>query len=531
MVNSVRLSVGLILAAQLVHAFSVKSGLRPRQYNNQTQIEIEHQAKDDPIGATKKVKKMPNLGTPGYDSFAKHIYGVHWVGEHSSQHQVPWFDNGKFPFTKPDPAERNADGGLTSVPKESNGFVLKDDLKLRGDAVQPYYITKDYNPDDVKRAVIVFPGMPRDAWKWATLMQNAFDYVHTKRKYCYQKKDAIILSPLTLNQQDSAAVQNHNWAIYKDSNWEVGGSTHSPDMPHGESYFTMIDKMIDMLLDKSKFPNLDKVVLAGHSMGAQAVQHYQLMRKTNKDQEDSIMWWIGNPGAWTWLNAGRPTYWPDCQDQMNIWPYGLNQTSKHVAYNMNAKEHKLVSAALKRETQIALGLDDNGEGNTHCEAFYQGANHLDRGSNYVLSVDGMGGLPSNYEVNYVAHVAHQDYPMYAANRSLDFIWGKHFNGDCSAKPPVTTTSTSSSTSTKSSSTSTSTSSSSSTSTKTSSSSTSTSSSKSSAKPTTITTSKSGSTTTVTATPTGAGQDCGNNDSKGGGICISGSGNGNTIQIS
>ena len=565
MVNSVRLSVGLILAAQLVHAFSVKSGLRPRQYDNQTQIEIEHQAKDDPIGATNKVKKMPNLGTPGYDSFAKHIYGVHWVGDSSSHHQVPWFDNGKFPFTQPDPAERNADGGLTSVPNESNGFVLKDDLKLRGDAVQPYYITKDYNPDDVKRAVIVFPGMPRDAWKWTTLMQNAFDYVYTKHKYCYQKKDAIILAPLTLNQQDSAAVQNDNWAVYKNSNWEAGGSTHSPDMPHGEAYFTMIDKMIDMLLDKSKYPNLDKVVLAGHSMGAQAVQHYSVMRKRNDDQDSSLMWWIGNPGAWTWLNAGRPTYWPNCQDQMNIWPFGLNQTSQHIAYNMDAKEDELVSATLKRETQIALGLDDNGEGNTHCEAFYQGANHLDRGSNFVLSVDGMGGLPSNFEVNYVAHVAHQDYPMFAANRSLDFIWGKHFNGDCSVAPPVTTTSTSSqtSTSTKSTSTSTSTSSkssstsstptststsskssstssqssstststsSSSTSTKTSSSSTSTSSSKSSAKPTTITTSKSGSTTTVTATPTAAGQDCGNNDTNGGGICISGSGNGNNIQI-
>ncbi|WFD18864.1 hypothetical protein MCAP1_001077, partial [Malassezia caprae] len=472
-----QLALGLILAAQVALAFSGKSGLRPRQYDNQTQVDIERQAKDDPLGATEKVKKMPNLGTPGYESFAKHKYGAQWLGDSSSHHQVSWFDNGKFPFTQPAGAPRNSDGGLTSVPSEVEDFELKDDIKLKGDAVQPYYISKDYNPKDVKRAVIVFPGLPRDAWKWATLMHNAFKYVYTKHKYCYQKKDAIILSPLTLNQQDKAAVKNDNWAVYKNANWQVGGVTHSPSMDHGVSYFTAIDKMIDMLFDKSKYPNLDKVVLVGHSMGAQAVQHYGMLRKSNDEQDSKLLWWIGNPGAWTWLNAGRPTYWPNCDDKLDVWPYGLKNINTKVSYNTNAKRHELVDAFLQRDTQIALGLDDNGAGNTHCQAYYQGANHLDRGSNFVQSVAGMpGGFPSNFEVNYVAHVAHQDYPMFAANRSLDFIWGKDFDGDCSAA--------------------------------------------------------SDSVTTVTATANqNGGQDCGNGDIFGGGICISGSGNGNNIQIS
>jgi len=542
MVNTVQLSVGLILAAHFALAFSGKGGLRPRQYDNQTQVDIEHQAKNDPLGATARVKKMPNIGTPGYESFAKHKYGAHWLGDSSSHHQVSWFDNGKFPFTQPAGASRDSKGGLTHVPSETDGFELKDDLKLGGDAVQPYYITKDYNPNDVKRAVIVFPGMPRDAWKWATLILNTYKYVYTKQKYCYQKKDAIILSPLTLNQDDSAAVKNNNWAIYKNSNWQVGGVTHSPSMDHGVSYFTMVDKMIDKLLDKSQYPNLDKVVLVGHSLGAQAVQHYSMLRKKNDEQDSKLLWWIGNPGAWTWLNGGRPTYWPNCQDKMNTWPYGLNHTSERIAYNKNSKEKSFVEAFLRRDTQIALGLDDNGAGNTHCEAYYQGANHLDRGSNFIQSVAGMSsGFPSNFEVNYVAHVAHQDYPMFASNRSLDFIWGKDFNGDCSAAHSATSTSSSSTSSSKSTSTSTSTSTSSkststSTSTSTSPKSTSTStskstSSKSSAAPTTltITTSKDGSSTTVTATATG-GQHCGNGDILAGGICISGSGNGNNIHI-
>ncbi|WFD22060.1 hypothetical protein MEQU1_000722 [Malassezia equina] len=392
------------------------------------QEKIEELAARDPMGATKKVAQMPNLGRPGYESFSKHEYGVVHPGERSSHYQVPWFDDGKFPFTQPDGSSRDSNGALKSVPTSSKGFVLKDDLDLSGDAVQPYYITEDYNADDVKRAIIVIPGMPRDSWKWTTLMQNAFRYVYTKNKYGMNKKDTIILSPLALNQDDKAAgaVTNSNWAVYKNSYWSVGGATISPKGKHSLSYFTMLDKMVDMLLDKRKFPSIEKVVIAGHSMGGQAVQRYAVIRKKNKTQDDKLLWWIGNPGSWTWLNAGRPTYWPNCQDQMNLWPYGLNETGRP-GYNKEASSGDLVNAFRERNVQIALGLADNGPGNTHCEAYYQGANHLDRGVHFVQSLAGMdGGLPSGFEVNYVSKVSHQDYPMFASLRSLDFIFGKGF---------------------------------------------------------------------------------------------------------
>ncbi|WFD25800.1 hypothetical protein MNAN1_000766 [Malassezia nana] len=411
---------GLSIASELYK-------LRPRQFEVSQQEKIERQAAKDPLGAVKKVTKMPNLGTPGYESFAKHKYGVVHPGDKSSHHQVSWFDDGRFPFTQPDGSSRDSNGALKSVPKSSHGFVLKE-LPLRGDAVQPYYMTKDYNADDVKRAILVVPGMPRDSWKWTTLMQNAFRYVYTKKKYGMKKEDTVILSPLALNQEDQAAgaVSNDNWAVYKNSYWSVGGATISPKLKNPVSYFTALDKMVDMLLDKSKFPNLDKVVIVGHSMGAQAVQRYAVIRKEQKDQESSLLWWIGNPGAWTWLNAGRPTYWPNCQDQMDLWPYGLNETGRP-EYNKDTSSDDLVQAFRKRTVQIALGLADNGAGNTHCQAYYQGANHLDRGTHFIQSLAGMdGGLPSGFEVNYVAKVAHQDYPMFASPHSLDFIFGKDF---------------------------------------------------------------------------------------------------------
>lgn len=424
----VRLLLSFIALPLVCAAISDPSGLRPRQYSNSTQEEIAKQAVDDPIGATNRVKTMPHLGEPGYKSFAKNKYGVLHPGESSAHHQVPWFDNGNFPFTQPDGSARDSRGALKHVPKASNGFVLKDDLKLSGDAVQPYYITEDYNADDVKRAIVVIPGMPRDAWKWTTLMHNAFRYVYTNKKYGMKKKDTIIISPLGLIKEDkeAGAVSNGNWAVYKNSFWSAGGHTMSPKLKNPVSYFTMLDKMVDMLLDKSRFPNIDKVVIAGHSLGAQAVQRYAVIRKYNGNQEDSLLWWIGNPGSWTWLTDKRPTYWPKCPELMNSWPYGLNESSLP-DYHENANAGDLVNRFRGRTVQIALALDDNGAGNTHCQAYYQGANHLDRGSHFVKSLSNMdGGLPSGFEVNYVAHVAHQDYPMFATSRSLDFIFGKDF---------------------------------------------------------------------------------------------------------
>ncbi|WFD17820.1 Nucleolar GTP-binding protein 1 [Malassezia caprae] len=164
------------------------------------------------------------------------------------------------------PSRKKVMNLFLSISTSSNGFVLKDNLKLSGDAVQPYYITEDYNADDVKRAIIVIPGMPRDSWKWTTLMQNAFRYVYTNKKYGMKKKDTIIVSPLALIKEDmeAGAVDNDSWAVYKNSFWSAGGHTISPKLKNPVSYFTMLDKLVDMLLDKSKFPNIRRVVIADH---------------------------------------------------------------------------------------------------------------------------------------------------------------------------------------------------------------------------------------------------------------------------
>lgn len=311
---------------------------------------------------------------------------------------------------------------------------MKTDLVISdGDTriVQPYFITSDFDASKVKRAILALPGQPRDSWKYANLFNNALNWVYNQSLYDIQEGEVIIVAPIVLNTNDQAAGATSDdgadWAVYGGSNWEFGGSTQAPAADSSVSFYTALDKMIDMLLDKSVYPNLGKVVVGGHSMGGQAAQRYALFRH-GQDNDDDVLYWIGNPGSFTWLTADRPAG-GDCDGNTNKFPYGLDESSnfpKYVRSMLNDGETTgdMVNRFRSRQIRYAFGLLDNGAGDTHCESYAQGANHLQRGANFVEMLSKQdGGFPSTQAVSYVAGVSHQDYPMIAATESLDFIFG------------------------------------------------------------------------------------------------------------
>lgn len=98
---------------------------------------------------------------------------------------------------------------------------------------------------------------------------------------------------------------------------------------------------------------------------------------------------------------------------------------------MLANKQEVISRYLGRNVGYALALLDQGPGDTHCQAQWQGANHLDRGSNFVMQFSdkslGSGSFPSAHTADFVANVSHQDYPMYSANSSLQRLFADGLN--------------------------------------------------------------------------------------------------------
>jgi len=126
----------------------------------------------------------------------------------------------------------------------------------------------------------VMPGKPRDFWKYSTLMGNVLN-VTINGNHSFDsgvnpinRDEVIIIGPAFLNQLDQAAgaVQDAKELVFHGAQWQSGGYSRSPELNSGAiSSYEVIDFLVEMLFDKSQFPSLNQVVIAGHSLGGQAV--------------------------------------------------------------------------------------------------------------------------------------------------------------------------------------------------------------------------------------------------------------------
>ncbi|KDN43215.1 hypothetical protein K437DRAFT_225778 [Tilletiaria anomala UBC 951] len=358
--------------------------------------------------------------------------------------------------------------GWESLP-DVPGFVLNDSMKVfnkfrNESGIMPFYISVD-DPATVKRFIVVLPGKPRDTWKYANYMLNARNIVVEQQFAPFNTMGLTgnnasvgIVAPAFLNMQDlSAGACKPQYLCFAASLWQEGGTNKNPKMQHELTSFDAMDAILDQLFDKSIYPSLNQVVVAGHSLGGQGVQRYAVMKKT-KAYDSNVRYWIANPGSWAWLSSNRP--YPNanatCAPTFDDWPYGIHgNTSKITKYARDDavvnNGADIVARYQSRTVNYAFGLFDVGSGDTHCQAAWQGSNHLDRGSNFVMSMgnDFPGGFPKTHTADFIANVTHQDYSMYSASISLQRLFGDELNtrnpdltnvtnpGDKPAKAPST----------------------------------------------------------------------------------------------
>ncbi|GAC94173.1 hypothetical protein PHSY_001744 [Pseudozyma hubeiensis SY62] len=416
------------------------SGLSKRQGSgvespsNDTQAAIAIQSETDPIAAAQAVEQIPNVAgnaAGNTDTTGNLLQG-------DGYYNFPWNNNTYF---NPSAATNGSDtGGWQELP-DTAGFTLNRTFTVYNvfkneSGVMPFYISNNPDPTKVLRAIVVWPGKPRDIWKYANLMLNARS-VAISDNFAQQgatNDSFLIVAPAMMNQFDlSAGAARPNEIVFHGSSWQRGAGSVNPVMKHRVTSYAAVDQIVDLLFDQKTYPNLNSVVVAGHSMGGQAAQRYALMKKT-KAYDDNVRFWIGNPGSWAWLIDSRPYFNDTCQagNQWDTWPYGLNgNQSKITPYarkDVLANKTYVVDRFLNRHISYALALLDVGAGDTHCPARWQGGNHLDRGSEFVLQYANttafylQGKFPPKHTLDYIAGVSHQDYAMYSTNKSIQRLF-------------------------------------------------------------------------------------------------------------
>lgn len=383
--------------------------LSKRQASNSEQAAIVQLAKSNPVAAAKKVLDIKNV-----DSYHPSWANQNNLSGSTDAKQVPWAPDGV--DFQPSPSVNLVDGGsFSQVP--TNFYMFTTDYLAISDAsgntgTQPYYINTDLS--NVRRAVLVWPGYYRDAWNYINMVGNAYNIA--KKLYNMDDGSVAIAAPYVLNQQDhSNGAVHSDWLYFKNDDFSVAGVSHGP--PHvSVSSFTAMDSLIEMLAEQH--PNIQKFVIVGHSLGAQAALRYAIL--TESRHSGKMAFWVGNPGTYTYLDSKRPLSTDSC-DNYDAFPSGLG--SKIPSYNPAAKDD-LIKGFLSRNVRIAQGLNDNGVSSELCDTMAQGHNRLERSAYYVqhLSDVNGGNFPDSFSLQYVEGVSHQNYPMFAAKDSLTYIF-------------------------------------------------------------------------------------------------------------
>jgi pimeloyl-ACP methyl ester carboxylesterase len=272
------------------------------------------------------------------------------------------------------PVKTIADGRLTVSVGQYSGVV-------------PIYTSSDWTipQPEVTRALVVLHGRLRNADEYYAGAQQTIAAAGEAGK------NAFLVVPQFLAHRDCIAHHlDHDVIHWPLSEW-MGGDDASASMR--VSSFDVIDAILARLSDRTVFPNLRTVVLAGHSGGGQLLQRYAAVARGDAPLLSAgirIKWIVSNPSTYLYFTADRPTktgqFAPFDASQcplFNLWKYGVDHPPRYVS----GSPDQLEKAYLRRDITYLLGGADNDPNlealDKSCAAEAQGDSHLTRGINYV----------------------------------------------------------------------------------------------------------------------------------------------------
>jgi pimeloyl-ACP methyl ester carboxylesterase len=267
--------------------------------------------------------------------------------------------------------------------------------------------------------------------------------------------DTVVISPRIASKSpatgrggggcnDALDTNEVNWSCGGDS-WRSGGSSTShPDL----TSFDFVDQILRKLANKSVFPNMRAIVVAGHSAGGQFVARYQMANRVHETLGVPVTYVVANPSSYAWPDATRPTPAGDAApdsakgawqtedvhttfsygrfDAGNCanydkWPFGLeNRTG---GYTARTSDEQLKKQLIARPTTFLFGQVDVlplGGFDSSCSAMAQGATRRARGEAYVKYINET--LGAKHAVQIVPECGHNDRCIYTTDKVFPTIF-------------------------------------------------------------------------------------------------------------
>jgi pimeloyl-ACP methyl ester carboxylesterase len=262
----------------------------------------------------------------------------------------------------------------------------KDRLEVmtqRGSGLLPLFLSSGWDKPQphVARVIVVFHGAGRNG-------NGYFESANGAASLTGEAGRTFIVAPQFLISKDleiASPPQDHDRLLRWRSNgrWTDG---RDAEAPAPLSSFDAIDAILARLADRTTFPNLKQVVLAGHSAGGQMVQRYAIVGQGTSKLADvgvPVRYVVANPSSYAYLTADRPRSAGECDESYNDWKYGLDDLPRYVP---RMPVDALKRAYLERDVVYLLGTNDDNlddkDLDRRCQANAQGHSRLARGASY-----------------------------------------------------------------------------------------------------------------------------------------------------
>lgn len=328
---------------------------------------------------------------------------------------APWAAHAQTPL--PDPYDYDE-----TVPAPKRAAPLRWQALELGKPGQryklPVYANRKLDKDDlhgIKQVLIVVHGVKRDADRYYDTAAGLLAANPGR------ERDTLILAPRFSGAIDSGFA---GMAAWRKASWEDGeDSVKAAGRPAPVSSFEVLDDLLRTLDDRKRLPSLTRIVLAGHSGGAQLVHRYAVLNHIDgplRRDGLALRYVIANPSSYLYLTNERPRadgkgyarYERGICPTYNQYKYG---TDKLPAYARGIDGSRLFLRYAGRDVVYLLGGADNNPEHRlldkACGAEAQGATRLARGTGYVqyehaLAARGAKPVPllrSSFEVGGVGH--------------------------------------------------------------------------------------------------------------------------------
>ena len=255
--------------------------------------------------------------------------------------------------------------------------------------------------DRLTRALVMVHGAGRDADHYfSTALAAAF--------LAGALDDTLVIAPRFASNdsggcRDQRAANEVNWPCNGDS-WRSGGAALNDAQL---TSFDFADRILRKLVNKGVFPNLNTIVVAGHSAGGQFVNRYEMANKVHDSLGVRITYVVANPSSYAYLDANRPALdtgnvcvsCPSAkagevrpfQDRgcttYDDWPYGLK---RRTGYTAKIPDDQLKKQVAARPTTYLVGEIDIlplGGFDSSCPAMAQGPTRRARGEAFAKYVN------------------------------------------------------------------------------------------------------------------------------------------------